>query len=217
MNMTCLKNVPWIKTSVIGFGLMLLIILSGCARSRTLVVLLPDTDGKVGTIHLQTAKGDRRVDTANYAVQSESRRKTPEAPKRMESRKVQKLFKDALAAEPEQEYRFDSFTLYCYWNTVNLTPDSVKSLPSVINVLKKMQPREIYVVGHADRVGTEKYNYDLSRRRALAAKSLLISKGIKPNIIIASHLGETKPKIETRDEVEEPLNRRIEIITKTKK
>lgn len=202
---------------MLGIGLALMVALSGCAQSRTLVVLLPDTDGKVGTIRLQTAKGARQVHTAHQSIQSESRYKLPDAPQRLDHQEVQTIFQEALSAEPNQEFRFNSFTLYCYRDSVNLTPDSKKHAPSVMNALKKIRPIEIYVVGHADRVGTEKHNDDLSKRRAQAAQSLLISKGIDADIIIVSHLGESKPKIDTEDEMEEPLNRRIEIITKTRK
>jgi outer membrane protein OmpA-like peptidoglycan-associated protein len=135
----------------------------------------------------------------------------------MKERQVKALFGGALAAEPTQWFRFDSFTLYCQRDSVELTADSQEKVPVVIEHLENLSPLEIYVVGHADRVGTGEYNTYLSRKRAMFVQRLLVSSGIRSKIIAISCLGESKPQIDTEDEVAEPMNRRVEIVTKTKK
>ena len=47
-------------------------------------------------------------------------------------------------------------------------------------------------------------------------KDLLIGSGIHPDRIVVSFLGETDPLVETEDEVEQPLNRRVSIVAKSK-
>lgn len=49
------------------------------------------------------------------------------------------------------------------------------------------------VTGHADRIGTKKYNQDLSERRAYAVKAYLLKKGIPAQHIRASGKGESEP------------------------
>ena len=51
----------------------------------------------------------------------------------------------------------------------------------------------ITVIGHTCWIGTEKYNQDLSQRRATSAKNYLIEKGIPANILFADGKGESQP------------------------
>lgn len=51
----------------------------------------------------------------------------------------------------------------------------------------------IIAVGHADRIGSDKYNQKLSERRAAAVKDYLVSKGVEANRIYAEGKGEKQP------------------------
>lgn len=51
----------------------------------------------------------------------------------------------------------------------------------------------IIAVGHADRIGSDKYNQKLSERRAAAVKDYLIGKGVEANRIYAEGKGEKQP------------------------
>jgi OOP family OmpA-OmpF porin len=53
--------------------------------------------------------------------------------------------------------------------------------------------RTISVSGHADRLGTEKYNQKLSERRAQTVKAYLARQGAPADRIAALGFGETKP------------------------
>lgn len=51
----------------------------------------------------------------------------------------------------------------------------------------------VIAVGHADRIGAEKYNQKLSERRAAAVKTYLMGKGIAADRVYTEGKGETQP------------------------
>lgn len=67
------------------------------------------------------------------------------------------------------------------------------------------------ITGHADRAGSEGYNWTLSLQRATAVQSALIEKGIDPGKIRVRAAGEGEPLVATPDGEREPKNRRAEI------
>ena len=74
----------------------------------------------------------------------------------------------------------------------------------------------INVNGHADRLGSERYNQKLSERRAAAAKAYLVSRGVDASKIATHGFGETMqvkscPDIKNRKALIECLepNRRV--------
>lgn len=202
---------------LLGGFLFWLALFWGCTPTRSYVVLLPDTDGKVGTLHMKTDTGVYWVNKPYHSVQSKGEDKRAAAVRSVEKQQIEALFGKALEAEPDQQFRFEVFTLHCAMDSIELTPGSQKQLPALVEHLKASRPMEIYVAGHTDRVGSERYNALLSGKRAQSVRQFLLSQGVTSKIIAVSDLGESKPLIDTRDEVEEPLNRRVEIITKNAK
>ena len=57
----------------------------------------------------------------------------------------------------------------------------------------------ILAIGHADRIGSTKYNQKLSVRRAETVKKYLVEKGIAPNRVYAEGKGETQPLTKSAD------------------
>lgn len=201
------------KRSRILFCILALVGMASCAASRSLIVLLPDPDGHVGTIRVETNKGFIAVDKSYQAVAIITRQ-APESLSGMTRKQVEVKFERALDVEPAQRFRFSKQAFYCRRNSTELVPESVAELSKTILQMNAQPPLEIYVVGHADRVGTEKYNHQLSRKRAQALEQELVAGGINSKIILVSYLGESNPQIDTPDEVEEPRNRRVELILK---
>jgi OOP family OmpA-OmpF porin len=83
-------------------------------------------------------------------------------------------------------------------------------LDSAVRILKK-QKGEILVEGFTCDIGNEKYNKGLSKRRAMAVKACLVSKGIPALRIITRGFGEKRPKFTNKNEAGRRLNRRVEI------
>jgi len=203
---------------------ILLFVLVGCSAKRDLVVqphpnrdliiLLPDPDGKVGTIHVATKGGSQILDKPGYAVEVEDLNKPPTVPRSVVEKEMNDVFGPALSAQPDLASRFTSILLYFEHDTAKLTRESEGLLAEVLRVIKSRQSNEVYVVGHADLVGKEKYNIALSSRRAHYVRDLLVSNGIKPNTLLVSFYGKARPLVPTKDEVPEPRNRRVEVIVR---
>ena len=78
--------------------------------------------------------------------------------------------------------------------------------------LNKYDETEIHVLGHTDNTGTEKYNLELSKKRAAAIHNYLVSNGIAEGRLSDTGYGEADP-IATNETVEgKELNRRVEIV-----
>jgi outer membrane protein OmpA-like peptidoglycan-associated protein len=69
----------------------------------------------------------------------------------------------------------------------------------------------IDVYGHTDTVGSATSNQALSERRAQAVANYLSSRGVNSARVRWMGFGETSLKVPTGDNVNEPLNRRVEI------
>ena len=94
--------------------------------------------------------------------------------------------------------------------------DLVKSqfyptLNSVALVLKKFNRTLVDVYGHTDSTGDDRYNYDLSQRRALSVANYLSSQGIDSRRFAVTGFGETRPVADNSTPEGRAQNRRVEI------
>ena len=74
---------------------------------------------------------------------------------------------------------------------------------------------EMYCIleGHSDLFGTDSYNLGLSRKRAQAVKSWLVSSlGLDSTHIIVRAYGHSKPKVLEGDQDQQAINRRVDIL-----
>ncbi|MEL6757958.1 MAG: OmpA family protein, partial [Pseudomonadota bacterium] len=69
----------------------------------------------------------------------------------------------------------------------------------------------IEIRAYSDTVGTEAMNLERTARFAEAIKAWFVARGIDADIIVAEGVGETRLQVETEDDVDQPLNRVIEI------
>lgn len=93
----------------------------------------------------------------------------------------------------------------------SLKADAKAGLDVVIDAMKEHKSLSVELYGHADEIGTEEYNMDLSERRANAARSYLMEKGIAANRIIkVVPLGKSQPVAPNTREGR-AKNRRVEI------
>ena len=213
------KPLEWVikamNTALLKCALLLLAtLLLACSSNRSLVVLMPDPDGKVGQVEVTTGQGVQKVNQAYHAIETGADRDAPSVPAPIESQKIERLFVDTLAAQPDPRFRFWTGTLYCKNGSEELVENSGQALKELIKDFRKTAPVEIYLIGHADRVGPEAYNVNLSHRRAARVKQSLVAGGVKARILLISFYGESKPRVYTDDEIREPLNRRVEIVAK---
>ena len=74
----------------------------------------------------------------------------------------------------------------------NIRPDAAIILDNVVSVMKQNPSLKIELSSHTDSRGNDKYNLELSQRRAEAAVNYLVANGIERNRLIAKGYGETK-------------------------
>ena len=95
--------------------------------------------------------------------------------------------------------------------SAQLRPESEIELKKLIKLLKENPKVKIEISGHTDDVGNDKFNQDLSQKRALSVANYLQSGGITPERIIAKGYGKSRPKVENNSDENRQINRRIEI------
>ena len=67
------------------------------------------------------------------------------------------------------------------------------------------------VRGHADSVGTKRYNQGLSARRAESVSRYLMRNGLQSKKVSVQAFGETRPKDDNRSTSGRAANRRVEL------
>jgi len=189
-------------------ALVAALVLGGCATppSRDLVVLLPDKDGKVGTVVVQNQKGSAVLNTA-YATARTAPDGGVERGLASQS-EIKDVFGGAIAAQPPRPM---SFTLYFESGSDEFTEQSKQELKRLLAEMARRQASDIIVIGHTDLVGPDPSNDALSLQRAGRVKSILVGMGVPAERILTAGRGRREPLIPTANGVVEPRNRRVEI------
>jgi OmpA-OmpF porin, OOP family len=78
------------------------------------------------------------------------------------------------------------------YNGAAVRPGEATKLDDLASRIKSQSSGRVSIIGHADRIGGDSYNMDLSRRRAEAVRSHLAGKGIEPGRVRADAKGESE-------------------------
>ena len=92
-----------------------------------------------------------------------------------------------------------------------ISPGFRTLLDRVAGSLQQYPNSLIDVYGHTDTVGSAASNQRLSEQRAQSVSNYLIGRGVSSARIRWMGFGETQLKVATGDNVNEPMNRRVEI------
>ena len=122
------------------------------------------------------------------------------------------LPQNTVEAALAKECRVEVPGLYFDFNRATINPQSTAALQSIADLLTR-HPWSVAVEGHTDNVGTDKYNDDLSSRRAAAVKDALIRDyHIAAARLASAGFGERRPR-ETNDTIAgRARNRRVELV-----
>jgi OOP family OmpA-OmpF porin len=102
-------------------------------------------------------------------------------------------------AKPTQDkITLNADTLFDF-DKATLRPEGKAALDELYTKVKRIKLEVLIAVGHADRIGDEKYNQKLSERRAETVKAYLVSKGIEKNRIYTEGKGEKNPVTKPED------------------
>ncbi len=112
---------------------------------------------------------------------------------------------DNIHLNMENEILFDTGSAFVY-------PEAQSIIDSVSLVLSEYRQTYVNVNGYADTVGARAFNQTLSQQRAEGVADSLVRGGVEPVRITPRGYGETNLAVPTADGVDEPRNRRVEIV-----
>ena len=111
----------------------------------------------------------------------------------------------------------DCLVVYFDFKSSELSQRSQNQLQILADVLNIIQKNSLKVYGHADEIGSQDFNMNLSIERALSVKNFLISKGIETSKIDVYGKGESQEWLPNRlasgtdNPIGRSYNRRVEI------
>lgn len=104
------------------------------------------------------------------------------------------------------------YVIYFDWDSHKLVGDYRNVFNQAIEDIKKLNPKKVVVSGHTDTSGPDAYNLGLSKLRAEAVKIALgKTSDVEEKDLGVESYGESKLAVETKDNVRESKNRRVEI------
>jgi len=106
---------------------------------------------------------------------------------------------DVLTATFKSDVMFDV-------DSASIKPGAYPEIDNVANILRDYPQTNIRVAGHTDASGSETYNQQLSERRAMSVKNVLIQRGVADYRVEAIGFGESMPISSSA-----AMNRRVEI------
>ena len=104
--------------------------------------------------------------------------------------------------------------IYFEFNKSNITAEGAAELDKLVMVMNEYPNMVIFAKSHTDSRGSDKYNMNLSDRRAKSTVQYLISKGIAKDRISGQGFGESEPKVACQpcNEEQYAQNRRSEFL-----
>lgn len=200
-------------------AIVAMVLAAGCGGKRpavapapavppALVVLLPDPEtNTTGRARVFNEFGSANLTTPRAATHATGSA-APGAVTTMTEAEIAQVFGDALSALPPAPRHF---TLQFRFESDALTPESSAQIPEILTAVKVLAVPEVVVVGHTDTMGDPKSNLALGLKRAGMVRSILEQAGLPSATITTTSHGEADLLVQTRNNVPEPRNRRVEI------
>ncbi len=101
--------------------------------------------------------------------------------------------------------------IYFESSKYNVTEDALQQLQQIVTKYRHNTQLRLRITAHTDGQGTPQSNYILSDKRANAVKYYFISKGVPPEVLVASTFGQDKPIADNDTENGRKANRRATV------
>lgn len=176
------------------------------AAKSDYIVLLPGAGGKTGAVVVRQNGAEVVLDSAYASATASSGGRLETG--RSSAAEVNREFGVAIATAPPAPA---SFMVYFSSGRDELAGEYQIEINRLLEEMTRRASPEVTVIGHTDRVGTDKANDALGLKRAERVRKILMQRGVPAGRIIAASRGEREPLAPTADEVTEPRNRRVEI------
>jgi outer membrane protein OmpA-like peptidoglycan-associated protein len=132
------------------------------------------------------------------------------APMASQGAAVERVAPDEIRVHMPSDITFD-------FNRAELRYEFMPRIRELASTLRRYPGMSVDVIGHADAIGPDAYNQELSERRARAVGAALIDYGVQWQRIGASGRGEWEPIASNASEWGRARNRRVEIRIKAAK
>ena len=184
------------------------VVLGACAPLTT-VILLPQADGSLSAVLVKTAKYEQLLSTPyQRATGQEDKAFKVDTTSAAE---VLKAFPHLYASMPARPTKY---VLNFMVGGTELTPESQAQLPKILEDATNRSGADLVVTGHTDSTGVLLANDELSLKRAQVVAQLLVDKGAVASRVEAVGRGKRELLVPTADGVDEPQNRRVEIVVR---
>jgi OmpA-OmpF porin, OOP family len=181
----------------------------GACTPMTKVILLPQADGSASAILVKTAKGEQLLNAPYQRVTS--REDKALKVDTTTAAEVQKAFAQLYTSMPPRPTKY---VLNFMPGGTELTPEAKAQLPKILEDATNRSGADMVVTGHTDSTGALTVNDELSLKRAKVVSQLLVDKGAAVSRVEPVGRGKRELLIPTADEVDEPQNRRVEIVVR---
>jgi len=98
------------------------------------------------------------------------------------------------------------------FNKADLLATAQPRLDKLAEFLRQFPEKKLLIEGYTDAIGSDRYNLELSQRRAEAVKSALVRRGIDPSRMVAEGYGKAYPVADNKDPGGRQMNRRVEVV-----
>lgn len=190
------------------------LLLAGCAAPpRVEVVLLPQDDGSRSAVQVSSGTTTEKLSHPyqRFVAVTGKQANVDDA----DPAEIMRAFQPVFAARPVKPQRF---TVYFDRGVAGLTPASQATFLQVFSAAQQRPGADIMVIGYTDTVGSTESNELLSLQRAEDVRTLLmqaqlfVMHQVPLQRIEAVGRGERSLAVPTNDDVDEPGNRRVEIL-----
>lgn len=118
--------------------------------------------------------------------------------------RIEKLPNDVVRITMTSQTAFDT-------NSTAIKPGFRSTMDKLADVVVRYNKTTLTIVGHTDNVGSEKYNQDLSQRRAVSVAQYFESQRVNALRLATAGKGESQPVASNGSEAGRQANRRVEI------
>lgn len=119
--------------------------------------------------------------------------------------------KDSFVVIQQITVHFDS-------DKFNLDSTELLTLDRFVKKIKNISKTKVSISSHTDKIGSNNYNYNLSKKRSLFIQQYFLDNEYPQNAITIKYHGETKPEVKELNDENRRINRRsiIQLIKKIK-
>jgi len=120
---------------------------------------------------------------------------------------------DRLERSLRETGRAEVYDIYFDFNSEHIRPESDSTLTDIVTVLQRHPDWKLAIEGHTDSVASDRFNLELSRRRAAAVKAALTGRfAIDGARLATAGYGESRPKDRNDTPEGRARNRRVELV-----